>query len=92
MALWNSPWAAAPKLLWTLADASGHRASGAGGGVRPRQIADTFGAPRGRDRSHAGIDIFARRGTPCAVPPPASSWMSASAASVAPGLGDRARA
>ncbi|WP_312688224.1 hypothetical protein, partial [Escherichia coli] len=32
-------------------------------GVRPRQIADTFGAPRGRDRSHAGIDIFAKRGT-----------------------------
>ena len=33
-------------------------------GVRPRQIADTFGAPRGGDRTHAGIDIFARRGTP----------------------------
>ena len=32
-------------------------------GVRPRQIANTFGAPRGRDRSHAGIDIFAKRGT-----------------------------
>jgi murein DD-endopeptidase MepM/ murein hydrolase activator NlpD len=33
-------------------------------GIRPSQIADTFGAPRGGDRSHAGIDIFARRGTP----------------------------
>ncbi|MEA9794199.1 M23 family metallopeptidase [Xanthomonas campestris] len=32
-------------------------------GVRGRQIADTFGAPRGRDRSHAGVDIFAPRGT-----------------------------
>ncbi|PPU66537.1 M23 family peptidase [Xanthomonas pisi] len=32
--------------------------------VRARQIADTFGAPRGRDRSHAGVDIFAPRGTP----------------------------
>ncbi|MCL1502152.1 M23 family metallopeptidase [Xanthomonas nasturtii] len=33
-------------------------------GVRARQIADTFGAPRGRDRTHAGVDIFAPRGTP----------------------------
>lgn len=33
-------------------------------GVRPRQIADTFGAPRGTDRTHAGVDIFAKRGTP----------------------------
>ncbi|QBH03150.1 M23 family metallopeptidase [Xanthomonas oryzae] len=32
-------------------------------GVRARQIADTFGAPRGRDRTHAGVDIFAPRGT-----------------------------
>ncbi|GGD36691.1 M23 family metallopeptidase [Pseudoxanthomonas indica] len=33
-------------------------------GVRARAIADTFGAPRGRDRTHAGVDIFAARGTP----------------------------
>lgn len=33
-------------------------------GVRARAIADTFGAPRGRDRQHAGVDIFAPRGTP----------------------------
>ncbi|UXA53960.1 M23 family metallopeptidase [Xanthomonas prunicola] len=33
-------------------------------GVRARQIANTFGAPRGRDRTHAGVDIFAPRGTP----------------------------
>lgn len=33
-------------------------------GVGARGIADTFGAPRGRDRSHAGVDIFAARGTP----------------------------
>ncbi|MCE4304831.1 M23 family peptidase, partial [Xanthomonas hortorum pv. vitians] len=26
-------------------------------GVQARRIADTFGAPRGRDRSHAGVDI-----------------------------------
>lgn len=29
-----------------------------------KQIADTFGAPRGADREHLGQDIFARRGTP----------------------------
>jgi murein DD-endopeptidase MepM/ murein hydrolase activator NlpD len=33
-------------------------------GVRASRIADTFGAPRGRDRTHAGVDIFASRGTP----------------------------
>jgi len=33
-------------------------------GVRARDIADTFGAPRGRDRSPAGGDIVAARGTP----------------------------
>lgn len=32
--------------------------------VAARRIADTFGAPRGRDRRHAGVDIFAARGTP----------------------------
>lgn len=29
-----------------------------------KQIADTFGAPRGNDRAHQGQDIFAKRGTP----------------------------
>lgn len=33
-------------------------------GIRARQIAATFGAPRGRDRTHQGVDIFATRGTP----------------------------
>lgn len=33
-------------------------------GVGPAAVADTFGAPRGQDRSHAGVDIFAERGTP----------------------------
>ena len=31
--------------------------------VRANRIADTFGAPRGRDRTHQGVDIFAPRGT-----------------------------
>lgn len=65
MAFWNSPWAAAPKMLWTLSRMPpATELPVPVDGVRPRQIADTFGAPRGRDRSHAGIDIFGKRGTP----------------------------
>lgn len=33
-------------------------------GVAAARVADTFGAPRGADRTHAGVDIFAPRGTP----------------------------
>lgn len=33
-------------------------------GVEVDAIADTWGAPRGRDRTHQGVDIFAPRGTP----------------------------
>jgi murein DD-endopeptidase MepM/ murein hydrolase activator NlpD len=32
--------------------------------VESDAIADTWGAPRGRDRAHQGVDIFAPRGTP----------------------------
>ncbi|HXG83109.1 MAG TPA: M23 family metallopeptidase [Pyrinomonadaceae bacterium] len=32
--------------------------------VKTKQIADTFGAPRGNDREHQGQDIFAPRNTP----------------------------
>lgn len=65
MAVWNSPWAAAPRMLWSLSRMPPATTLPVPvDGVRPRQIADTFGAPRGRDRSHAGIDIFAKRGTP----------------------------
>ncbi len=65
LAVWNSPWAAAPKLLWSLSRMPpAQQLPVPVDGVRPRQIADTFGAPRGRDRTHAGIDIFAKRGTP----------------------------
>lgn len=33
-------------------------------GVRPAQLADTWGGARSGGRRHEGIDIFARRGTP----------------------------
>ncbi len=33
-------------------------------GVRPAALTDTWGAPRGRDRRHEGVDIFAPRGRP----------------------------
>lgn len=32
-------------------------------GVRASQVADTYGAPRGSNRQHEGVDIFAPRGT-----------------------------
>lgn len=32
-------------------------------GVPASRVADTWGAPRGRDRRHEGVDIFAPRGT-----------------------------
>lgn len=64
-ALYNSRWAQVPRALWTLARMPPPRALPVPvDGVTARRIADTFGAPRGRDRTHAGIDIFAKRGTP----------------------------
>lgn len=64
-ALWNSRWAQVPRAMWTLARMPPPTALPVPvDGVTARRIADTFGAPRGRDRTHAGIDIFARRGTP----------------------------
>jgi murein DD-endopeptidase MepM/ murein hydrolase activator NlpD len=33
-------------------------------GIEADAIADTWGAPRGHDRTHQGVDIFAPRGTP----------------------------
>lgn len=64
-ALWNSRWAAVPRAMWELARLPVPSALPVPvDGVRARQVADTFGAPRGTDRTHAGVDIFAARGTP----------------------------
>lgn len=39
-------------------------------GVSHKAIVDSWGNPRGSDRKHRGIDIFARRGTPVLAPVP----------------------
>lgn len=65
MTLWNSEWLKAPRALWELSRMPPPDALPVPvDGVAARRIADTFGAPRGRDRTHAGVDIFASRGTP----------------------------
>lgn len=65
MTLWNSGWLKAPRALWELSRMPAPDALPVPvEGVAARRIADTFGAPRGRDRTHAGVDIFAKRGTP----------------------------
>lgn len=33
-------------------------------GIKPQQITDSWGAARDQGRSHQGVDIFAKRGTP----------------------------
>ena len=56
---------ASPRMWWDISRASPPDALPVPvDGVRARQIADTFGAPRGTDRTHQGVDIFAARGTP----------------------------
>ncbi len=64
-ALWRSRWMEVPRTTWELSRMPPPAALPVPvQGVRARAIADTFGAPRGRDRSHQGVDIFAPRGTP----------------------------
>lgn len=65
LTLWNSEWLKAPRAMWALARMPAPSTLPVPvEGVAARRIADTFGAPRGRDRTHAGVDIFAKRGTP----------------------------
>lgn len=62
---WQQPFMAKPRALWELSRMPPPtKLPVPVEGVRASRIADTFGAPRGRDRTHAGVDIFATRGTP----------------------------
>jgi len=62
---WEQPFAVQARTLWTLSRMPAPVALPMPvEGVRARQVADTFGAPRGSDRRHAGVDIFAPAGTP----------------------------
>ncbi len=62
---WGQPFMASPRMLWDIARAPAPQSLPVPvEGVRARQVADTFGAPRGTDRTHQGVDIFAARGTP----------------------------
>ncbi|WP_429000267.1 M23 family metallopeptidase [Stenotrophomonas rhizophila] len=65
LTLWNGEWLKAPRAMWELSRMPAPTTLPVPvDGVAARRIADTFGAPRGRDRTHAGVDIFAKRGTP----------------------------
>lgn len=62
---WGQPFMAVPRTTWEITRMPAPSALPVPvEGVRALRIADTFGAPRGRDRTHAGVDIFAKRGTP----------------------------
>lgn len=62
---WGQPILASARMLWDVSRAPPPTALPVPvQGVRARQVADTFGAARGSDRTHQGVDIFAPRGTP----------------------------
>lgn len=62
---WQQPFMAKPRALWELSQMPSPTTLPVPvQGVRAAGIADTFGAPRDANRTHAGVDIFARRGTP----------------------------
>lgn len=63
--LWQQPFAVVARASWSLMRLPAPTSiSVPVQGIRARQIGDTFGAPRGKDRQHHGVDIFAKRGTP----------------------------
>ncbi len=62
---WHQPFMAKPRAIAALSTAPPpDRLQMPVEGVSAARVADTFGAPRGRDRRHEGVDIFAPRGTP----------------------------
>lgn len=62
---WQQPFMLRARMLWGLARMPAPSTLPVPvEGVLARRVADTFGAPRGTDRTHAGVDIFAPRGTP----------------------------
>ena len=61
---WEQPFMAKPRMGWELSRMPPPDAlSMPVRDVNASRIADTFGAPRGADRLHEGVDIFAPRGT-----------------------------
>lgn len=62
---WHQPFMARPRALMELARLPAPDVLAVPvEGVVAKGIADTYGAPRGGDRRHEGLDIFAARGTP----------------------------
>ncbi|WP_370563359.1 M23 family metallopeptidase [Luteimonas salinilitoris] len=60
---WQQPFMAKPRMAWTLARMPPPATlTMPVREVEAARIADTFGDPRGADRSHEGVDIFAPRG------------------------------
>lgn len=61
---WHQPFMAKPRAIAALSTAPAPDALPMPvDGVQASRVADTYGAPRGTDRQHEGVDIFAPRGT-----------------------------
>ncbi len=62
---WRQPFVERLRVHWTLSRMPAPTALPMPvDGVRAGRVADTWNAARGAGRQHAGVDIFARRGTP----------------------------
>ena len=62
---WQQPWAEAARLAWQLSRLPPpDQLPMPVAGVRARTVADTWGGARSGGRTHEGVDIFAKRGTP----------------------------
>ena len=74
-AVWNAHLSALPGLGRLLPSTPESRLLTPIRGVQVHQIADTWGAPRGGGLTHAGQDIFAKRGTPVYSATDGVVWM-----------------